>query len=98
VEQAKELADLGATIELTALSCVPVFNHPPKSAQDMAETIRTIGHERCTLSTDYGWSTELPHPAAGLKEFLEKLWEVGVTQAELTRMVSTNPSRLLSIN
>jgi hypothetical protein len=95
--QAKELADLGATIELTAECCVPVFGRPPKSARTMMEMIRTIGHERCTLSSDYGWSTVVPRPAPGLKEFLERLWDEGMPEAELTRMVSTNPATLLSL-
>lgn len=95
--QAKELADLGATIELTAECCVPVFNRPPKSARTMVEAIRTIGHERCTLSSDYGWSNVVPRPAPGLREFLERLWDEGMPEAELTRMVSTNPAALLSL-
>jgi len=97
VQQAKELADLGATIELTAECCVPLFNRPPKSHKVMAEMIDAIGHERCTLSSDYGWATIVPKPAEGLKDFLEKLWEAGVSEDKLTRMVSTNPARLLSI-
>jgi hypothetical protein len=97
-QQAKEFADLGATVELTAECCVQVFDRPAKSAKTMAETIRTIGHERCTLSSDYGWSRDIPKPAEGLKDFLEKLWEVGVTETELTRMVSVNPQHLLSLN
>lgn len=97
-QQAKELADLGATIELTAECCVQVFNRPPKSAETMAATISMIGHNRCTLSSDYGWTTAVPRPAPGLKEFLEKLWDVGVSEAELNRMVSANPARLLALN
>jgi hypothetical protein len=96
--QAKELADLGAMVELTAQCCVQVFGHPPKSAKAMAEMIQTIGYDRCTLSSDYGWSVAVPKPAQGLKDFLEKLWDVGVPEAELNRMVSANPARLLSIN
>lgn len=97
-QQAKELADLGATIELTAECCVQVHNRPPKSPQKMAEMIATIGHERCTLSSDYGWTTAVPRPAPGLQDFLEKLWGVGVPEAQLTRMVSTNPSNLLGLD
>jgi predicted metal-dependent phosphotriesterase family hydrolase len=63
----------------------------------MVEMIRTIGHERCTLSTDYGWTTELPHPAAGMRDFLEKLWNHGMTEEELTTMVAVNPARLLGL-
>jgi len=96
--QAAELADLGATIELTAECCIAVHDRPPKSAKTMAQQIDTIGHERCTLSSDYGWTTAIPKPAEGLKEFLEKLWDIGVSEQKLTRMVSTNPSNLLSLD
>jgi hypothetical protein len=95
--QAKELADLGATIELTAECCVPVFDRPPKSAGTMAEMIGTIGHHRCTLSSDYGWSNVVPRPAPGFKEFLERLWDVGVGETELIRMAATNPAALLCL-
>jgi hypothetical protein len=37
-------------------------------------------------------------PAPGLKEFLERLWEAGVSEGELTRMVSVNSASLLSLN
>jgi hypothetical protein len=95
---AKELADLGAMIELTAQCCVQVFNHPPKSAREMADMIETIGHERCTLSSDYGWSRMVPNPAPGFREFLERLWDIGVPEAELTRMAADNPARLLALD
>jgi len=96
-QQCRDLADLGAMIELTAQCCHHVFGIPGKSVPDMVEMIRTIGHERCTLSTDYGWTTELPHPAAGMRDFLEKLWNHGMTEEELTTMVAVNPARLLGL-
>jgi Family of unknown function (DUF6282) len=96
-QQCRDLADLGATIELTAQCCHHVFGIPGKSVPDMVEMIRTIGHERCTLSTDYGWTTELPHPADGMRDFLEKLWNHGMTEEELTTMVAVNPARLLGL-
>lgn len=96
-EQCRELADLGATIELTAQCCDCVFGHEGKSVEQMIAMIRTIGYERCTLSTDYGWTTALPRPAAGMKDFLERLWEHGMTEQELTRMVCENPARLLGL-
>lgn len=96
-QQCQELADLGATIELTALTCDHVFGSQGKSPLQMADMIHAIGHERCTLSTDYGWTTDVAHPAPGLHDFLERLWDVGVSEAELTRMASATPAHLLSI-
>jgi hypothetical protein len=95
--QCAELADLGATIELTALSCDHVMGCQGRSPAEMAAMIRTIGHERCTLSTDYGWTNEVAHPAAGLQDFLERLWAVGLSEAELTQMAAVKPAELLGL-
>ena len=97
-QQCRELADLGATIEITAQLCNSLFGHVGKDPQEVADMIAHIGHERCTLATDYGWTHEVPHPACGLNDFLEKLWNIGLTEAQLTRMVSTNPARLLGLS
>jgi hypothetical protein len=95
--QCAELADLGALIEVTAQMCKDVFGHPGLSPGEVTLMIRTIGPPRCTLATDYGWSTAVPHPAAGMQEFLEALWGEGVSEAELQTMVSANPARLLNL-
>jgi hypothetical protein len=96
-EQCRELADLGAVIELTALTCDSLFGAQGKSPEEMAKMMHHIGCERCTLSTDYGWTTAVPHPAVGLHGFMETLWSHGVSEAELTTMVAKNPARLLSL-
>jgi hypothetical protein len=96
-EQCRELAELGATIELTAQCCDCVFGHQGMSIDEMIAMIRTIGHERCTLSTDYGWNAALPRPAPGMQDFLERLWAHGVSEQELTRMVVQNPAELLAL-
>ncbi len=97
-QQCRELAELGATIELTALSCKDVMGMQGKDPATMAAMIRHISCDHCTLSTDYGWTTAVPNPAAGLREFLENLWHQGLTESELTTMVSTTPARLLSLD
>ena len=95
--QCKELADLGATIELTALSCNSVWGCRAKSALEMANMISEVGYESCTLSSDYGWSIDVPRPASGFRGFLERLWEVGVPEAEIVAMASSKPAALLGI-
>jgi microsomal dipeptidase-like Zn-dependent dipeptidase len=49
------------------------------------------------LSTDYGWSDELPRPAAGLHSYVDALYEAGAKETQLRRMVCENPSRLLQL-
>lgn len=96
--QCRELAELGAFIEVTAQLCKDVFGHPGISPHDVMEMIRTIGTDRVCLSTDFGWAKEVPHPAEGMVEFLDDLWKEGVTDDELKTMVSDNPARLLGIS
>jgi Family of unknown function (DUF6282) len=96
--QCAELAALGATIELTALTCQNVLGTKGKSPAEMASMIATIGADHCTLSTDYGWSSTIPRPAAGLRDFVESLWEQGITEADLTGMVSGKPGKLLELD
>jgi hypothetical protein len=96
-DQCAELADLGSVIEVTAQMCKPVLGHPGMSPREVTDMIRTIGPSRCTLATDYGWTTAVPHPAEGMQEFLEALWGEGVSEKELETMVSANPARLLDL-
>jgi hypothetical protein len=95
--QCAQLADLGATIELTALCCTAVQGREGKSLRQMIDLIDAIGPARCTLSSDYGWSDAIPHPARGLRDFLDSLWAEGVREADLVHMASTRPAALLGI-
>ena len=96
--QCAELADLGATIELTALCCTPAMGQPTgKTLEQMIQMIDAVGPSRCTLASDYGWSDALPHPAVGLRDFLDSLWSAGVPEADLARMARDNPAALLRI-
>jgi hypothetical protein len=95
---AAELADLGATIELSALACHAKMGVPGRPPEEVIEFLQVIGPERCALATDYGWSAvSIPRPAAGLLEFLERLWQLGVPEADLITAASTNPGRLLQL-
>jgi hypothetical protein len=96
--QCRELADMGATIELTALTCQSVFGTKGKTPAEMLDLISAIGPHRCTLSSDYGWSTMVPKPATGLRDFLESLWAEGLAEDDITTMVATNPGRLLGLS
>jgi hypothetical protein len=92
-EHCKELADLGAIIEFTAHTCLG----PPSAAPKVLEAVRLIGTKSVVMSTDYGWSDELPRPAAGFKTYVEAMWDEGATEADLLLMVSENPARLLGM-
>ena len=96
--QSRELADLGATIELTALSCQSMRGVKGKSPSEMAMMIATVGPDRCVLATDFGWAQDLPKPAEGFGDFLTSLWEHGVAESQIEVMASKNPARLLGVD
>lgn len=94
VAQCVELAELGATIELCALTCLGALATRPPA--ELAAAARTIGVERCTLATDYGQKANV-RPADGLAAFAAVLHAAGITEAGLRTMACANPGRLLRI-
>jgi hypothetical protein len=94
-EQCRELAELGAWIELCAMTCIGAL--ATKSVAQMVECIRAVGPERVTLGTDYGQKIN-PHPAAGLQTYADALFAEGMTEADIRRMACTNPCTLLGLD
>ena len=91
-EQCSELADLGAFVELCAMTCIGGL--ATRTPAEMAATIRRVGVERVTLGTDFGQKIN-PRPAAGLQTYADALFAEGLTDAEIRRMACTNPCALL---
>ena len=94
VQECVELADLGAHIEISAATCMG--SHGP-SVDDVLDAVRAIGPDRVVLSTDYGWTQDLPRPAPGLVGFADVLWEHGAGDDDLRTMACENPARLLQL-
>ncbi|MGH7822581.1 MAG: DUF6282 family protein [Candidatus Binatia bacterium] len=94
VEDCVELARLGATIELCALTCIGAL--ATRSVDEIAECIRAVGPARCTLATDYGQKVN-PRPAEGLQRFADALLEAGVPELDIRRMACENPRQLLGL-
>jgi Family of unknown function (DUF6282) len=92
--QCTELSDLGAWIELCAMTCIGALATKPVA--DMVATIRTVGVERVTLGTDFGQAVN-PHPAPGLQTFADALFAAGLTEAQIRTMACENPCRLLAL-
>ena len=93
-QQCRELAELGAWVELCAMTCIGAF--ATKSIGEMIETITAVGTDRVTLGTDYGQKVN-PHPAAGLQTYADALFAEGLTETEIRTMACTNPCALLGI-
>jgi hypothetical protein len=94
VAQCLELADLGAFIELCALTCLGTY--ATRTVDEIAECIRTVGAERCTVASDLGQAGN-PHPAEGLQRFAEMLAEVDISEDDVRRMACVNPGELLGL-
>jgi hypothetical protein len=94
IDACVELAQLGATIELCALTCIGTLATRPVA--DLVACIRAVGVERVTLATDYGQAAN-PHPAEGLNLFAEALVAEGVSEADVRTMACANPCALLGL-
>ncbi|MGH8985275.1 MAG: DUF6282 family protein [Acidimicrobiia bacterium] len=94
VEECVQLADLGATIELCALTCIGAL--ATRAPADMVAAARAIGVERCTLATDYGQAAN-ERPAVGFQTYADALVDDGLDAADVRRMACTNPLALLGL-
>lgn len=92
--QCRELADLGAWIELCAMTCIGGL--ATRTVGEMVTTIRAVGVEHVTLGTDFGQKIN-PHPAAGLQTYADALFAEGMTEAEIRLMACANPCELLGV-
>jgi hypothetical protein len=62
----------------------------------VAEQIEELGSEHCIICTDFGVYT-LPTPVEGLREFIACLLDLGVASEDITKLVKTNPEKLLNL-
>jgi Family of unknown function (DUF6282) len=89
-EEQAELADMGALIE----HCFTTMHTGKASWQDLMDSIRVVGPERCLISTDLG-QTINPPVAEGLAMFAQTLLDADFSPEEVSRMAVTNPSSLV---
>jgi uncharacterized protein DUF6282 len=92
--QCRELADLGAWIELCAMTCIGGL--ATRTVAQMVGTVRAVGVARVTLGTDFGQKIN-PHPAAGLQTYADALYAEGLSEDEIRRMACNNPCELLGV-
>jgi predicted metal-dependent phosphotriesterase family hydrolase len=59
--------------------------------------IEAVTPQRCTLASDLGLTETLPHPAAGLRDYVAALWTHGLAEEDLRMMVCDNPARMLDL-
>ena len=91
---AVEMADRGAMIEFTYLTCMPggfAATHDPAT---FARAMAAVGPARAIMSTDFGQDRS-PHPAVGMQLFIDEMLRAGLTAADVDLMARRNPARLL---
>lgn len=93
-ELEKELVKKGCILEKCYLACSEDFNDI--SPREMAESIKVLGADSCVMVTDYGQRHNIA-PIKALSNFIEEMLAYGITENEITKMVSDNPKRLLGI-
>ncbi len=104
LEQMKQAAALGAMLEHVYLN---VLMGPEAhlgwmrrwrkiSTKDMAGAIQQVGADHFILSSDLGQSGNPIHPD-GYKKLIAGLKNEGISQADIDKMMKTNPAKLLGL-
>lgn len=90
LEQQQQAAALGAVVE----HCYFTTYYQRTPAEEIARQIRAVGCQSVVLSTDFG-QLDSPYSDEGMLEYMQRLLECGISEAELVRMTHDNPYRLL---
>jgi len=83
-------------IEFTYLTCIPGGMAATEEPAAFARAMMTVGPERALMSTDFGQAAS-PHPAAGMRLFIDEMLRAGVPPAAIDLMARRNPARLLGL-
>jgi hypothetical protein len=94
IEDVKTLTALGAYAEFGYCTVSPMWGHAPLSR--VVETIRAIGPERAVLMSDTG-QRHNPMPAESLRVFSQSVYESGIPEDAIDRMIKHNPWDLLDL-
>jgi hypothetical protein len=90
------LADRGAVIEFTYLTCIPGGMAATEEPATFARAMMAVGPARAVMSTDFGQAAS-PHPAEGMRMFIDEMLAAGVPAAAIDLMARRNPARLLGL-
>ena len=96
LDDVRALAERGAIIEFTYLTCVPGGIAATEQPETFARAMMAVGPERAIMSTDFGQAAS-PRPAVGMALFIEEMLRQGVPAAAVDLMARRNPARLLGL-
>jgi hypothetical protein len=102
--QAKQVADMGAVIEVCFLQFMAGPNAPLAflthwtqiNAKHVALAVKEIGSKSLVISSDLGQSANMTHPD-GLEVAIASMKAAGISDADIDVMMRKNPARLLGL-
>jgi hypothetical protein len=94
LEDVRTLTGLGAYAEFGYCTVSPMWGHAPLSK--VVETIKAIGPERSILMSDAG-QRHNPMPAESLRVFAQSVFESGISESAVDRMIKQNQWDLLDL-
>src|SRR6185369_5864986 len=102
--QAKQVADMGAVIEICFLQFLAGPNAPlpflthwtQVNARNVAQAVKEIGAKSVVVSTDLGQSGNMTHPD-GIESAIAAMKKEGISDADIDLMMRKNPARLLGL-
>jgi hypothetical protein len=102
--QAKQVADMGAVIEICYLQFQAGPNAPLAflthwtqiGAKQVAQAVKEIGARSLVVSSDLGQSANMTHPD-GLEAAIASMKREGISDADIDTMMRKNPARLLGL-
>src|SRR5512135_488602 len=89
-----EVARLGAMPEFGYCTVSPAWHYAV--VEKIVQSVERIGASRCLLVSDTG-QRHNPMPHEALRVFAQTVFEKGIPQADVERMISTNPADLLDL-
>jgi len=100
--QAKQVADMGAVIEVCFLQFLAGPNAPlpflthwtQVNAKNVAQAVKEIGAKSLVISSDLGQSGNMTHPD-GLESAIAAMKKEGISDGDIDLMMRKNPARLL---
>jgi len=93
-ELEKEVASLGAYLELCLNSCMPP--NPRASYEEYADIIRAVGAGHCVLVSDMGQIYN-PTSVEGLRMLILNMLQQGISEEDIDLMTKKNPAYLLGL-
>jgi hypothetical protein len=96
-EQIRDMAQLGAIAEFCVMGALPAFQH--LGAGKMLDILGDVGADKAIITTDYffDWFFDwFPPGAEAMRLMIGTCLQAGISAADVTEMVRTNPERLLA--